>query len=125
MKEGLGDLPEAQKELFREDIWWITDKYINLAVAMVAEQFINEETPNYKHAGELVERINYVFRQHCPIAYSYFFDRTGEDILPSGAVAIVIDVIKRERPLFAVGGITLGQLNSIIQPSAKGQGYLG
>lgn len=125
MKEGLGDFRESEEGLIRDDLWWITEKYMSLACTIVAEQFIQEENPTYANAGVLTERINYVMRTHCPIIYGYFFDRTGNDVLPAGTVAIIIEMIKAERPLFSVGGITLGQLDNVNAPTAKGKGYLG
>ncbi|MNU55822.1 hypothetical protein D3C71_449070 [compost metagenome] len=125
MTEGLGDFRESEKGLIRDDLWWVTEKYMSLACAIVAEQFIQEQNPEYANAGVLVERINYVMRTHCPIIYGYFFDRTGNDVLPAGTIAIIIELIKAERPLFAVGGITLGQLDNVNAPTAKGKGYMG
>lgn len=97
----------AEQEQTREDLWWISGEYLSAAVNMCAWQFIDDEDAEdvYKTPKEFAERLEYVMRQHCPIAYSYFFQQgnSGEYALPYGTIKIVVDIIRTKKPAFLRG----------------------
>lgn len=97
----------------RQDTWWITEEYLSLACHLVASQFIEEDDkPEYPSFTAFAERAAYLMRNHCPIAYSYFFQAGGTEVLPSGTLSIILDIIIKKRPLFTVRGVNFGGINS-------------
>lgn len=95
----------------REEISWMSGEYLSAACAMVAWQFIDEPADSAltpKNLVELAERATYLMRQHCPLAYAYFFqNNVGDNPLPTGTLQIVLDAIRKERPIF-LGGAASG-----------------
>ena len=98
---------EKKEEQVREDLWWISGEYLSASVNMCAWQFIDDEDAEEKYTTPKVfaERLEYVMRQHCPIAYSYFFQQphNGEFVLPFGTLKIVADIIRTKKPGFLRG----------------------
>lgn len=96
-------VPNAAVVNVREDMWMISDSYLSAAFHMVAEQFIADDVTTYVSRNEFIERAEYVLRQHCPIVYSYYFDWAGLKVLPSGSVDVLLEIIRKQRPLFLQG----------------------
>lgn len=100
------DNQNVQPDEVREDIHYITGEYLSAAANMVAWQFI-EDDAEYETKEDFKLRLTHVFRQHCPVAYSYFFQFSpGEDVLPDGTAQIVLDIIRTKKPTFLGGKIS-------------------
>lgn len=98
--------PEQPQEEVKEDIWWISGEYLSAAAHMCAMQFVDDEENEWNGREEFVERLTYIYRQHCPIAYSFFFQQmsqAGQDVLPYGAVEVVLANIRQKKPEFLGG----------------------
>jgi hypothetical protein len=94
----MDEVKEIQIEEVKEDIWWISGEYLAAAYKMVAWQFIDDEEVEYATREEFAERVEYVFRQHCPIAYSHFYVDLPYDAQMSGGVLeILLSIIQSER----------------------------
>lgn len=78
-----------------DETQWITGEYLSAACKMISEQFTRlhfKEWPANKE--EFHDRVTRMFRQHCPIAYSYYFTNSqGQNIIPTGTVDIVLEYV--------------------------------
>lgn len=88
---------QEQQELDEviEETNWISGDYLSAACKMVSIQFIHDHAINWpKTKEELRERCTRMMRQHCPIAYAYFFNNNGNiEDLPMGTIDIILDYI--------------------------------
>lgn len=84
----------AEQHLYRTDTWWISNEYLTLAANMVALQLIAGEE-KFANWEEFEERVTYVLRQNCPVAYSYLFDKhVGVGAIPAGFANVVRHITK-------------------------------
>lgn len=96
---------EEQLEEIR-DTWWISAEYLSAAIAMVSLQFIDDTDTHYGEDDKekFLDRAEHVFRQHCPVAYSYFMQSVpSERALPEGVSQILLQRIWEQRPDFLGG----------------------
>lgn len=97
-----GGQPDGEIHEVRDDVWWITDEYLTAGCHMVARQFI-EDGKGYTTMHAFIKAVTYAMRQHCPLMYSYFFSKAELTTLPMGTIHIILDLVKKERPLFMMG----------------------
>jgi len=88
-----------------EETSYISGEYLSAAVQMVAWQFIDE--PEHEAPADLnifADKAGRLMRQHCPIAYSYFFQNMGGELaLPLGTLDIILTEVRKQRPMFLGG----------------------
>lgn len=99
---------KSEEELLEErrDTWWISAEYLSAAITMVAFQFIDDTETHYgkDDKEKFLDRAEYVLRQHCPVAYSYFMQSVpSERALPEGVAQILLQRIWEQRPDFLGG----------------------
>lgn len=94
---------KAEKPEVREEMVYISGEYLSAACQMVAWQFLdNPKEPTNKE--EFRERAEYLMRQHCPIAYAFFFDNSQfEHALSPGTLDIILSYIWQHNPKFLGG----------------------
>lgn len=98
-KDNVVQLPDG----VRKDLWWITDAVLNASFMIVAQQFIHDDEYQPESREAFAERATYILRQLCPITYSYFFQQAKVETLPYGAVEVLLEMIRAQRPLFLGG----------------------
>jgi hypothetical protein len=97
----------------RADMAYITDVYLTATCHMVASQFICSDT-TYESREDFKAKATYVLRQHCPIAYSYYFEQAGLETLPEGTVGIILNMVKAIKPDFLLGSGLIGRPKLIL-----------
>lgn len=87
----------------REEISWISGEYLSYAAGMVAIQIIDNKM-EFEDVLDFELKVDYLMRQHAPIAYSYLFQNSqGTKVLPQGTYDIVLKYIRRAFPMFLGG----------------------
>lgn len=86
------------------ETWYISGEYLSAAAGMVAWQLIDNEEAQFASMEEVLDRIEYIMRVHCPLARKYFLDHyPDERRLPPGANEIILDFVWQHRPMFMGG----------------------
>jgi hypothetical protein len=90
--------PETHVEMV-----YISGEYLSAACQMIAWQFLDSpEEPASKE--EFRERAERLMRQHCPLAYAFFFENSHtEYVLPPGTLDIILSYIWQHNPKFLGG----------------------
>jgi len=89
----------------RNDVLYINNEYLTMALYMVAQQFICDPMVGFTRLEDYRERCTYLLRQHCPMAYAYFFEQARLDVLPMGSLMIILDTVRQHNPFFMRGVI--------------------
>ena len=99
------DQEQEDKVEVIEETSYISGEYLSAAVQMVAWQFI--DAPEHEAPADLnifADKAGRMMRQHCPIAYSYFFQNMGGELaLPLGTLDIILTEIRKQRPMYLGG----------------------
>ena len=104
MKEQINEKAEKTEQYeVREEMVYISGEYLSAACQMVAWQFLdNPKEPVNKE--EFRERAEQLMRQHCPVAYAFFFDNYQSGyVLPPGTLDIILSHIRQHNPKFLGG----------------------
>lgn len=97
---------EVEEEVEVVDhVTYISGEYLSAACNMIAWQFMDSERVWKKEElQEFTDLAAELLRQHCPLAYSYFFQNVvGDNVLPTGTIDIIITHIRQHQPLFMGG----------------------
>lgn len=102
---------EEETQFAREEMSYISGEYLSAAASMVAWQFIDRPESDWPaDANYFAEVACELMRQHCPIAYMYFYQNSSGDFpLPTGTLDIILQNVRAEKPTF-LGGNANGDI---------------